>query len=468
MKKIIATILTLVLVLSCFSTAVFAATAETVKQYGKEGGYLAIGDSICRGCGADGFYLDTDKASGGQYDIFEMRNVQGAVPYQIAQAVGCKAPVDITDQDATYWPFCYPGMTTSVVMDLLGIEDNFTDEALDYPYYSDMLKYFGYEGSFDGIHEGQTYKEGESGQCGNIIELIQKADLITVELGLCDTFYRAYRIATNGGTLAGGADIDLSDVNSILALAETAIAEMTTGYEYWKNYYPVVIEKIMELNPDATIVMVGSFNLLNQLRVTDDIPLPVGSVMSALSESMNKMYKQWEKKYGILYADVSNTETLATESDWSLLGDFMDNSFVGTHPSQTGYNYIVRQILSVLPEEEAAEEAASTDIVVDLGRFTKVDYVSVDGKRYGQFTMDGYVLKLPYDNIGAKNLTIGVLNDDGTVSVQTYSLSYQDGVGYTAHRLYGNNNAFGFLQPIIDAIKGFFQQIIDAIKGIFG
>ena len=82
--------------------------------------------------------------------------------------------------------------------------------------------------------------------------------------------------------------------------------------------------------------------------------------------------------------------------------------------------------------------------------------------------MDGYVLTLPYKNIGAKNLTIGVLNDDGTVSVQTYSLSYQDGVGYSAHRLYGSNNAFGFLQPIIDAIKAFFRQIIDAIKGIFG
>ena len=78
-------------------------------------------------------------------------------------------------------------MTTAVTLDLLGIDDGFTDTALRYAYYKDMLQYFGYEGSIDGVREGDTYVEGECGQCGNIIDLIGKAKLITVQLGMCDT-----------------------------------------------------------------------------------------------------------------------------------------------------------------------------------------------------------------------------------------------------------------------------------------
>ena len=154
-RRFLAAFLAVVLVYGCCSAAASAATADTVRQFGKEGGYLAIGDSISRGCGAEGFYIgrngETLPDGEGQYGEYDMRNVQGCVPYQIAQAVGCTAPMDMTDQSATYWPFTYPGMTTAVTLDLLGVEDNFKDEKLRYAYYKDMLEYFGYEGSFDHV-----------------------------------------------------------------------------------------------------------------------------------------------------------------------------------------------------------------------------------------------------------------------------------------------------------------------------
>ena len=75
MKKqftnVLALFLSLVLLLSCGIPA-FAATKEDVTQYGKAGGYLAIGDSISRGCGADGFYMGPNGEylpdGEGQYD----------------------------------------------------------------------------------------------------------------------------------------------------------------------------------------------------------------------------------------------------------------------------------------------------------------------------------------------------------------------------------------------------------------
>ena len=468
-KTILSITLSLLILFSCCAVG-FAATEKNVRQYGKEGGYLAIGDSISRGCGAEGFYIDEDGSympnGEGQYGAYHIRNVQGCVPYLVAQAVGCTAPYEMADQNATYWPFAFPGMTTAVTLDLLGVDDGFTDEKLNYAYYKDMLQYFGYEGSFNGVREGDVFDPETDGQCGNIIELAQKADLITVQLGMCDIFYRAYRIISNGGMLADGMQFDLSSPEAIVNLVETAIREMKFGFDYWKQYYPVLIEKLIELNPDATIVMVGSFNLVNQLTITDDTIAPIGSIITAITADMNRLYRQWAKKYNILYADISNTETQGTENDWALLGDFKDNTFTGTHPTQNGYNYIARQILAQLPEEDN-----SKNIRVDLGRFNSVDYVLVNGIPVSNYTMDGFMLTIPYSLPGATSLTIGVKNDDGTVAIQTYKLVYRIGEGYTAYRVYGTNDIEGKIkkpgQLIIKLIKLVFEKISDAIKGLF-
>lgn len=466
MKKTLSVLLAFIIAFSCMTMVASAATAETVTQYGQQNGYLAIGDSISRGCGATGFYKDRDGniygGEGGQYDLYDMRNVEGALPYLIAEAVGCKAPMDMTDQDATYWPFCYPGMTLGVTMDLLGIEDNFKDEKLDYPYYDSMLKYFGYEGSFDGVREKDVYVEGESGQCGNIMELIGKADLITLQLGMCDVFYRAYRIATKGGFLKDGWGEAIKNVDSLLGVVKTAIGEMKNGFDYFEKYYPVLLAKIRELNPDATIVVVGAFNVINELTITDDMITPVGSVASVLTDKMNKDYKKWAKQYGALYADVSNTEILAAEEDWSLLGDFISNTFTGTHPSQNGYNYMARQVLSVLPEAEQSKK-----IVVDLGRFTKVDKVLINGIPVDKYEMNGYKLTIDCSNPLATNLTIKINNEDGTVSMQTYKLHYSIKTGFTAERVYGTNDYNGTLKKPFELIKKLLKMIVDKIKGIF-
>ncbi len=472
--KIPAFFLCLILILSCGATA-FAATKDDVTQYGKAGGYLAIGDSISRGCGAEGFYIGRNGEhlpnGEGQYGEYDLRNVQGCVPYQIAEAVGCTAPMDMTDQSATYWPFTYPGMTTAVTLDLLGVDDGFTDEKLNYAYYKDMLEYFGWEGSLPGVRENETPQEvaesrGAIGKCGNIMELIDRADLITVQLGMCDVFYRTYRIVSNGGMLADGMSFDLSSPEAIVNLVKTAVSEMWNGYEYWKANYPKLIETLIERNPDADIVMVGSFNLVNELTITDDLLAPIGSAFSVITDSMNLQYKKWSKEYGIPYVDIANTETQAAELDWSLLGDFKDNTFTGTHPTQNGYDYIVRQILAQLPPKTESKE-----IAVDIGRFESVDYVLVNGIPVKNYTFKDHVVTVPYAGPGAANLTVGVKNEDGTVSVQTYQLTYKLGEGYSAYRVYGTNDAAGTAKKpartFISLIRDLFQKIADFFKNLF-
>ena len=465
MKKYIrpclAVLLACMIAVSCCGAA-FAATKDTVRQYGKEGGYLAIGDSISRGCGAEGFYIGRNGEylpdGEGQYGEYDLRNVQGCLPYQIAQAVGCTAPMDMSDQDATYWPFTFPGMTTAVTLDLLGVDDDFSDTKLNYAYYKDMLEYFGYEGSFDGVREGDVYDPETCGKCGNIIELIERADLITVQLGMCDIFYRAYRIISNGGMLADGLKFDLSSTDAIKNLVQTAISEMKFGYDYWKTHYPMLLDKIKELNPDATVVMVGAFNVVNQLTITDDTMAPIGSVITAITAGMNKYFRKWAKEYDILFADVTNTETQAAENDWAMLGDFKKHTFTGTHPTQKGYDYMARRVLEQLPEKDER-----SGIAVDLGRFDRVDYVLVNGIPVNDYTMDGFMLTVPYGGRLANNLTIGVRNDDGTLAVQTYQLVYKSGEGYRAYRIYGTNDVRGLLlrpwHTFIKLLRSLFQKI---------
>ena len=466
MKKTISVILTALMIFSAFSSSalfsVNAATEENVKQYGKEGGFLAIGDSMFRGCGCDGFYINNDEYEGGQYDMYFLRNVVGAVPNKISQAVGCNAPDDMTDTSGNYWPLCYPGMTVGMMLDLLGIDDNFTDTELDYQYYDEMLRYFGYEGSFDGVREGETYVEGECGQCGNIIEVIEKTDLIVVELGMCDVFYRPYRIASTGGSLKDGATFDTSSAEGIANLVKTAIEEINFGLEYWKEYYPCLIRKLQELNPDATIVMVGSFNLVSEMTLSDETLVPLGSLLTGITEKMNIQYRKWAEEFNVLYADVANTEVQATENDWSLLGDFIDNTFTATHPTQTGYDYMTRQILSVLPEETVKD-----GISVDLGRFDKVDYVLVNGLPVSDYTMDGFVLNIPYPAYAGTGLTVGVKNDDGTVSVRFYQLFYNSERGYTAYRVYGRNDILETLTRPFRLVSVLFSLISEKITSAF-
>ncbi len=288
-------------------------------------------------------------------------------------------------------------------------------------------------------------------------DLAQKASLITVELGMCDVFYRTYRIASNGGMLSDGAEFNVSSPADIADLASTALTQMYAGLSHWKQYYPVLIKTLREWNPDATIVMVGAFNVVKQLRISDDIIVPLGNVFDLIPAEMNSCYKKWDKEFGdkVIYADISNTEPLAAEKDWSLLGDFMDNTFAGTHPSQDGYNYITRQILNTLDPDKAV----TTDIVVDLGRFDKVDTVLVDGKKVSDYSMDGYVLTVKTDRTGA--------GEDGKTAVQTYALSYSKGTGYTASRIYGTSDVKETGRSFLDLLKSLFQKIIDFFKGLF-
>jgi hypothetical protein len=213
--------------------------------------------------------------------------------------------------------------------------------------------------------------------------------------------------------------------------------------------------------------MLGSFNTVNQLRITNNDAIPLGDIVSVITDRMNTYYKKWAKEYDVIYADISNTEPYEMEEEMSLLGGFLDNAFAGSHPSQNGHSYMARQVISALKEK-----SPTTDIIVDLGRFENVDYVMVNKKQITDYSMDGNVLTIPYSNGFAKLLTVAIKNDDGSIALQTYSLSYTKDAGYSASRIYGTNDAVDVVvkngNPFFKWFKGILDKIIDFFKGLFG
>jgi len=453
-SKALALLLALVMIFSCIGVQALAATAENVIQVSRDGGYLAIGDSISAGMCCD---ANVNKEYVGVYNNFE-----GSCVSQIADALGCTYNHQrIIDKTNNFWSCTYGGMTTTVFADLYGIEDNFTDS---YDLYAPMLADYGYEGSAVGAN-GEAYNGITN--VGSIVDIVKKAEVITLELGMCDVFYRPLVVCSGGGSIAGGFELELS-----AELVTSVMNEVLASYNRFVKLYPEIIRAIKADNPDVTLVLVGAYNLVQDTSIGDML-LPYGNILSNISNEMNKNYKQWAEDFGCLYADSSNTEDYCGEQGMAILDDeYLSNIGRATHPSQNGHDYIARQILSVLPEATPSENKwASTDIVVDLGRFNRVDRVYVDGVEYsygtglGCYEMDGYNIVCHYGIGYATTLRVQIV-EDGKTAVQIYSLSYQNGA-YAAQRVYGDDDTEETNSRFAAFFRGIFQKIADFFENLF-
>ena len=125
---------------------------------------------------------------------------------------------------------------------------------------------------------------------------------------------------------------------------------------------------------------------------------------------------------------------------------------------------IAREILSVLPLADNSMPAdKGKNIVIDLGRFENVDSVKLDGISVKNYSMDNYVLTVPCSRTTAHFLTVTIKGADGKTALVTYQLNY-DG-GYSAHRIYGTNDARGIAAK---TLKSAFIAPVSIIKNVAG
>ncbi len=358
LSKTLALLLAVLMTASLCSVAAFAADGEDDPYASlKEGvGYVAIGDSFTRGYGAGDNWQDQIYKNEYPGESDDCRNVDGSYPNRIAEAFGLYAPDDIRDTDGKLWPLAHDAVSTAYVLDLLGIDDGFRDEehlydsgsmmrryAADLTYYGDPLSY-----KLDG-----TGVYGQTGEIMSVRDMIRDASLITIGVGQTDVIYKTQIFGLN--------TMDLSDTAAIPAGVANILKLFNQYFDYWKGAYPLLLEYIKEVNPDAKVVLVGTLNPIKDATITDDVAIPIGNLINFMMDSINAYTKMCAMKYGYIYVDISDVETPAAATTMSIghilsIEDDIEYALIA-HPTQNGYKQIAERIIAAVEKDLAKDSS---------------------------------------------------------------------------------------------------------------
>ena len=261
-SKIIAVLMTCAMMISVVAVGAFAATRNNVKHYGT---YVCIGDSV-----ASGFGLP-DYNKYGKKIVYEKR-IKGSYADDLAKDVKAK----------TFYSLAYPGFTSSTLR--YELQDGYQMSWWE----ADQIA------NFSG---GAYTKKFLNDRKGYIRNAVRKADLITLDIGVNDTWFSTialvYAIAkygkVEGSATRHSLDEELAEYGSwgtvfrnamyyLAGFAEnpalwakfwSAWVENLSGYllQYQQNYNAIV-SSIYKLNPDVTIVSLASGNSFRALNLT--------------------------------------------------------------------------------------------------------------------------------------------------------------------------------------------------------
>jgi len=403
-RKLISLLLVMAMALSLLSISALAATPETVKQYGK---YVSLGDSV-----GSGFGLEDYNEHGEMVHLGDV--IEGSYPYLVGQWTGAE-----TSQ------LNRPGFTSASLRYVL--DDSFpeSDEYHDWEF--EELQNFTF-GAYD--------MDFLDSQKSLFREAIADADLITLDVGLNDTWYTTialiYYIAEDeyllnsfdprttlenelekygswGTVIRNAMYYFASVVENPVKWAKYVDLWLTNAASYLTNYqknYSAIVTKIFELNPDVTVVSVGSYNVfksweiipgvngLYKIQLTDggpvkiDLPVigefvlpdeitlsPTGAMIAQGQYDLTytSIRKYYEKVYPgqYFYADVSETELINSDIQVPLYEfSTMYEDGYNPHPTPEGHEYMARQIVSVLPERSADDNVEAN---CPSAKFTDVD-----------------------------------------------------------------------------------------------
>lgn len=437
-------------------------------------GYVAFGDSMTRGYG---FAHDSD---------YSYRNVEGAYPYIVSKAIGTS--VDGDDQygngiESSYYPCTYFGMTLYQTMDLLGFEDDYwlMHEAEDFnpltgykDTYQAMYKQYG--GYYSVVPSKETNKYSK---VKDIRSVVAENDLISIELGMSDVFLLPFQAEFKNisETFTGISEIDVS--KKLQDVLTELLTEVERYYGYWKYTYENLLVGLKEINPEAIICVISAFNPFSNVRISDDIIFPIGDVLSPFVIRMNNDLKILANNNGCLYIDCYNADSYLSEEGYTLIGEpdsknilsSIANVSLTSHLTADGHEYIARQLLRALPNEEVINPEEKYYINVDIARYTKKDAVTGVKVNYVpilNYSFEDNLLTVPYYNSQAKTLTVDAvekINEDGdTKKIQiTYYLTFENGK-YVPYRIFQSLDVEKDTETVKKGISKFKDLIINIIN----
>lgn len=362
LKKIISIVLALTMLFALTATA--ASAIGTKKQYTE---YTVIGDSIATGLcliGDDG--LPHRGASNGKI-------TKGAYPLRICEAYGINTAQakfgETTKENEKLHVYAREGLSSIEARMLL--DPTYVPDAED-SWITDMGKYLYFEGE-DGFKALQN----------SIVDDIKNSDLITVEIGNNDLFMYAssrvqfelygFRNSTMGAKqrealvkmdeqvkamfAEGASQVEIWNtiyntmlsINKVEILLEAFATALIRGYMNMAKNWPVVMKKIHQINPNATVVALGMFNAGNGLKIMEQLPFDLSPAVFPVVELMNSVMMKYQAIYGYKFVSTMGTPLRA----WTPLLQWTQESYMvellyGAHPPLEGHEYITKKILAAI------------------------------------------------------------------------------------------------------------------------
>ncbi|MBQ8063936.1 MAG: hypothetical protein IJ230_08390 [Clostridia bacterium] len=352
--RVMAVLLAVVMVFSALSIS----AAALYKEQTEYSEYTFFGDSVTAAYGIPDYFVVKEK--NGTAEGYRVKNSYADL---VAAGVGIEG-------EERYHNEAHSGWRTSEVREVVDPSYDNDDGAAA----RGIAAVFGAQGSQNTLEENRT----------RIIAELKRSDLITLDIGSNDLqlplvlslFSVLNPTASEDYTAWAIEDLlnrygNANEVINVLAQGvalahgvEFAIrtiseAALTGLYKVQQNY-PIMMRKIHEINPDATIVGIGFYNPFSQARISPNIPISIGKVIDPVIQSMNLYISQLcPAKNLYTYVDAFKVSTIGTLSltdflggeDGSLINMSAANNFMlYIHPDEAGHAYIAEQVLKALPE----------------------------------------------------------------------------------------------------------------------
>lgn len=189
---------------------------------------------------------------------------------------------------------------------------------------------------------------------------VENADVITINLANNDTLTYAlmHNIIKSEYYDATGLHPDLREsligfLGSLLGVGPvisgtdflvTALAFMMEGFSTYQTLWNRMIPRILELNPDAEIYVVGMYNPFQHLKLTDFSLIEFGRIANVFVNMVNDFMKNgspYSDRY--TFVDVPDTEVFSMNAVTN--PGFAEDFILKIHPNEKGHQYITQQLL---------------------------------------------------------------------------------------------------------------------------
>ena len=303
-KKIVSLVLALVMMASLLSVTASAATTKTVKTYKT---YVDLGDSI-----STGFSLATYTRDN------HWNEVPGSFPSYVAKYVKAKK---------SYW-LSQDGFRTSEIRELL-----------DNNYNGDLMTDYELPRNTENFWNNETLQKYRS----KYQKAVKKANLITLNVGFNDGWfpilYMSHKLFPD------------QPLEAIVNYPTMLITVLQSAYqlmlEFYVNY-SAIVTRIHELNPKATVVLVGNYNPIAGWAIPRDSQLAFGQLLTPYFQTMNTFKQNQADQYpNYYYADVMDVEVRTAKLPDADAGGF------DPHPTEAGHRWMAKQIIKALPAKNA-------------------------------------------------------------------------------------------------------------------